>query len=104
MPNSDDRDTEQRPVHPNINESIIDAIKGKNYVTLLMRDHREESGEPHIYGKRGGRPTLLLYNWENDPTWQIVDVTEVEAVKIWLDEHFEKREIPPEFNPNRSTH
>jgi hypothetical protein len=47
---------------------------------------------------------LLLYNGENDPTWQLVDVRDVEAVKIWLDEYCEKREIPPESNPDRSTH
>ena len=104
MPKRGDRETEQRPIHPNIHQSIIEAIRGKNYVTLVMRDHSEESGEPHIYGKRGGAPMLLLYNGENDPTWQIVDVTEVEAVKIWLDEHSEKREIPAEFAPDRSTH
>lgn len=46
-------------VHPTIHQSIIEAIKGKNYVTRVMRDHSEGSGEPHIYGKRGGRPPLL---------------------------------------------
>ena len=60
--------------------------------------------EPHIYGMRDGRPMLLLHNAENDPAWELVDVTEVEQVKIWLDEHFEKREIPPAFNPDRGAH
>ena len=55
MPKGDDRDIEQRPVHPNIHQSILEATKGKNYVTPVMRDHSEESGEPHIYGTRGGR-------------------------------------------------
>jgi hypothetical protein len=36
MPERPDRDIEQRPVHPNIHQSIIVAIKGKNYVTLLI--------------------------------------------------------------------
>ena len=94
----------KRPIHPNIHESLIQAIKNKNFVTLVLRDQSEGSGEPHVYGQRGERPTLLLYNEENDPTWQFVDVIEVEAVKIWLDEHFEKREIPAVFDPDRSTH
>jgi hypothetical protein len=47
---------------------------------------------------------VLLYNGETDPTWQLVDVTDVESVKIWLDENFEKREIPTEFNPDWNTH
>ena len=36
--------------------------------------------------------------------WEPVDITEVEQVKIWLDEHFSKRELPPEFDPDRKTH
>ena len=40
----------ERPIHPNIHESLIQAIKNKNFVTLVMRDHTEESGEPHVYG------------------------------------------------------
>ena len=102
MPKGDDRDIEQRPVHPNIHQSILEATKGKNYVTPVMRDHSEESGEPHIYGTRGGRSMLLLYNAENEPQWETVEVTQVESVKIWLDEHFEKREIPAEFDPTRA--
>ena len=94
----------ERPIHPNIHESLVQAIKNKNFVTLVMRDQSEESGEPHVYGQRDAHPMVLLYNGENDPTWQLVDVTEDEAVKIWLDEHFEKREIPPAFNPDRSMH
>jgi hypothetical protein len=94
----------ERPIHPNIHESLAHAIKNKNFVTLVMRDQSEESGEPHVYGQRDGHPMVLLYNGETDPTWQLVDVTEIEAVKIWLDEHFEKREIPAEFAPDRITH
>ena len=45
----------ERPIHPNIHESLVQAIKNKNFVTLVMRDHREESGEPHVYGQRDGR-------------------------------------------------
>ena len=40
----------ERPIHPNIHESLIQAVKNKNFVTLVMRDHTEESGEPHVYG------------------------------------------------------
>jgi len=28
----------------------------------------------------------------------------VGRVKIWLDEHFSKREPPPEYDPDRETH
>jgi hypothetical protein len=90
----------ERPIHPNIHEPIMQAIKGKNYVTLVMRDHTEESGEPHVYGQRDGHPMVLLYNGETDPTWQLVDVRDVAQVKTWLDEHFSKRELPPEYDPN----
>ena len=93
-----------RPLHPNIHESLIQAIKNKNFVTLGMRDQSEESGEPHVYGLRVGRPMVLLYNAETDPTWQLVDAGDVAQVKIWLDEHFSKRELPPEFDPDRETH
>ena len=72
-------------------------------MTLVLHDH-ESSGEPHLYGVRDGRPMLLLYNGENDPQWDLVDDTDVERVKIWLDEHFSKRELPPEFDPDRDTH
>ena len=43
-------------------------------------------------------------NAENDPAWEPVDVTEVEQVKIWLDEHFSKRGLPPAFDPDRDAH
>ena len=94
----------ERPIHPNIHESLVQAIKNKNFVTLVMRDHREESGEPHVYGQRDGHPMVLLYNGETDPMWQLIEVREVEQVKIWLDEHFSKRELPPEYDPDRETH
>ena len=84
----------ERPIHPNIHESLVQAIKNTNFVTLVMRDQSEESGEPHVYGQRDGHPMVLLYNGETDPTWQLIEVREVEQVKIWLDEHFSKRELP----------
>ena len=87
-----------------IHESLIQAIKSKNFVTLVMRDQSEGSGEPHVYGQRDGHPMVLLYNGETDPTWQLIEVREVGRVKIWLDEHFSKREPPPEYDPDRETH
>ena len=94
----------ERPIHPNIHESLVQAIKNTNFVTLVMRDRSEESGEPHVYGQRVGHPMVLLYNGETDPTWQLIEVREVGRVKIWLDEHFSKREPPPEYDPDRETH
>ena len=94
----------ERPIHPNIHESLVQAIKNKNFVTLVMRDQSEESGEPHVYGQRDGHPMVLLYNAETDPTWQLIEVRDVEQVKIWLDEHFSERELPPEYDPDRETH
>ena len=93
----------ERPIHPNIHESLVQAIKNTNFVTLVMRDHSEESGEPQVYGQRGGHPMVLLYNGETDPTWQLIEVRDVAQVKIWLDEHFSKRELPPEYDPDRET-
>lgn len=93
--------TTERPVHPNIHESIIQAIQNKNFVTLIMHGH-EMSGEPHVYGMRGGHPMLLLYNEETDPKWNPADVGDVEQVKIWLDEHFNKRELPAEYDPDKN--
>ena len=94
----------ERPIHPNIHESLVQAIKKKNFVTLVMRDQSEESGEPHVYGQRDGHPMVLLYNGETDPTWQLIEVRDIKQVKIWLDEHFSKRELPPEFDPDSGTH
>jgi hypothetical protein len=91
-------------VHPNIHASLIQAIEHKNFVTLVMRDHTEASGEPHVYGKRAVEPMVLLYNSEEDPAWQLVDVRNVAHVKIWLDEHFDKRELPAEYDPDKGTH
>jgi hypothetical protein len=94
----------ERPIHPNIHASLVQAIKNKNFVTLVMRDQSEGSGEPHVYGQRDGHSMVLLYNGETDPTWQWIEVRDVEQVKIWLDEHFSKRELPPEYDPDRETH
>jgi len=94
----------ERPIHPNLHASLVQAIKNTNFVTLVMRDQSEESGEPHVYGQRDGHPMVLLYNGETDPTWQLIEVREVGRVKIWLDEHFSKREPPPEYDPDRETH
>ena len=91
----------ERSIHPNIHESLVQTIKNRNFVTLVMQDQREESGEPHVYGQRDGHSMVLLYNGEADPTWQLIEVRDVERVKIWLDEHFSKRELPPEYDPDR---
>ena len=48
----------ERPIHPNIHESLVQAIKNKNFVTLVMRDQSEESGEPHV--ARGGNGVTWL--------------------------------------------
>jgi hypothetical protein len=45
---------------------------------------------------------VLLYNEETDPQWSLANVREVESVKIWLDEHFTKRELPAECDPDKS--
>ena len=68
-----------------------------------MRDHTEAAGEPHLYGLRGGEPMVLLFNEENDPQWELVEAADIESLKIWLEEHVQKREIPPEFDPDRAT-
>ena len=70
-------------------------------MTLTLRTHTEASGEPHVYGVRAGQPTLLLYNEEAAPKWRLVDVRQVHEVKLWLDQHFTKRELPPEFDPDK---
>ena len=75
----------ERPIHPNIYESLVQAIKNTNFVTLVMRDQSEESGEPHVYGQRDGHPMVLLYNDETDPTWQLIEVRDVKQVKIGID-------------------
>ena len=49
--------------------NITHVQEGHTKYSPLSRDHTEESGEPHIYGMRDGRPMLLLHNAENDPAW-----------------------------------
>jgi hypothetical protein len=89
----------ERPIHPNIRGALLRAMENKNFVTLITHGH-EVSDEPHVYGMRGRHPMLLLFNAETDPHWQMVDVGDVEQVKLWLDEHFSKRELPPEYDPD----
>jgi hypothetical protein len=91
------------PVHPNVHGALFQAIQNKNFVTLSMHGH-EVSGEPHVYGMRGGHPMVLIYNQETEPKWSLANVREVESVKIWLDERFTKREIPSEFDPDKGSH
>jgi hypothetical protein len=43
---------------------------------------------------------LLIYNDETDPTWRLIEVRQIQEVKLWLDEHFTKRQLPAEFNPD----
>jgi hypothetical protein len=96
--------TSERPIHPRIHEPLMRAIKNKNVVSLKLRSWVESVGEPHVYGMRGGRPTLLVYNDKADPPWQFVDVRDIDQVNVWPNEHFEKRELPGEFDPDRDTH
>jgi hypothetical protein len=57
--------------------------------------------EPHIYGKRGGRDTLLVYAYGEIPagtytSWQLVDVSRVADVHRWTDHHsFKGGHFPP---------
>ena len=92
-----------QPVKPHILSALVHAIQQKNFVTLTMRDRTDASGE-HIFGERGGQPTLLLDNEEADPKWRLVDVRQVHEVRLWLDEHFTKRELPAEFDPDKDHH
>lgn len=96
--------TSEQPIHPRIHEPLIQAIKNKNIITLKLRNWIEFVGEPHVYGLRGGQPMLLVYNDQADPAWQMVDVREIDQVNVWFNEHFSKRELPPEFDPDRDTH
>ena len=96
--------TSEQVIHPRIHTALVHAIQDKHFVTLTLRTHTEVSGEPHIYGERAGQPTLLLYNDEAEPKWRLVDARQVHEVKLWLDEHFTKRELPPEFDPDNDNH
>jgi hypothetical protein len=53
----DESYTAQTPVHPNIHGALLEAIQKKNFVMLVMHGH-EVSGEPHVYGMRGGHPMV----------------------------------------------
>jgi len=49
-----------------------------------MRDHTEESGEPHSYGMSDGRAMVLLFNEESERQWELVEAADIDSVKIWL--------------------
>ncbi len=91
----------EAPIHPHIHDPLIAAIQQKQFVTLSMRDQKEVFGEPHIYGLRAGHPTLLVYDEQTDPSWQLIDVREVRDVKTWPN-HFSKRELPADLDPDKN--
>ena len=37
---------------------------------------------------------LLVCDDQADPTWQLIDVGDIDQVKTWINQHFEKRKIP----------
>lgn len=86
-----------------IHRVLVSAIENKLRVTLTLTSGVHISAEPHVYGVRDGQPSLLIYVAKARPVWQLVDATQVDDVET-SDEHFEKRKLPPEFDPDRATH
>ena len=77
------------------------SIQHKQFVTLTLQGQKEVFAEPHIYGVRLGHPTLLVYDDQADPAWQLIDVRQVEDVKTWPN-HFTKRELPASLDPDKN--
>jgi hypothetical protein len=92
--------TTEQPIHPRIHDPLISAIQRKQFVTLNLGEH-QLFAEPHIYGIRGGHPTLLVYDEQADPSWQFIDVRQIEEVKTWPN-HFAKRELPMNLDPDKN--
>ena len=90
-----------QPIQPRIHDPLIEAIRNKQFVTLTLRDHREVFAEPHIYGLRGGHATLLVYDEQVDPVWQMINVHQIDDVKTWPN-HFAKRGLPESFDPDQN--
>ena len=93
--------TIEQPIHPRIHDPLISAIQHKHFVTLTLREHKEAFVEPHIYGLRGDHPTLLVFDEQADPSWQMIDVRQIDEVKTWPN-HFTKRELPADFDPDKN--
>jgi hypothetical protein len=93
--------TTEQAIHPRIHDPLISAIQHKQFVTLKLKEHKEVFAEPHIYGLRAGRPTLLVYDEQTDPAWRFIDVGQIEEVKTWPN-HFAKRDLPTSLDPDKN--
>ena len=63
--------SEAEPSIPSrIHSPLISAIEHKQRVTLTLTTGVDLAAEPHVYGIRGGRPSLLVYLDDPRPTWQ----------------------------------
>jgi hypothetical protein len=93
--------TSERPIHPRIHDPLITAIQHKHFVTLTLGEHKEVFAEPHVYGLRRDHPTLLVFDAQADPPWQLIDVRQIEGVKMWPN-HFTKRELPADLDPGKN--
>jgi hypothetical protein len=89
------------PIHPRIHDPLITAIQHKHFVTLTLGERREVFAEPHVYGLRQNHPTLLVFDAEGNPPWQLIDVREIEGVRMWPN-HFTKRELPSDLDPSKN--
>ena len=45
---------------------------------------------------------LLVCDDQADPTWQLINVRDIDQVKTWINQHFEKRETPAQFDPDKA--
>jgi hypothetical protein len=71
----------------------------------VERETRERHGSsvPVALGfHEAQQPMLLVCDDQADPTWQLINVRDIDQVKTWINQHFEKRETPAQFDPDKA--
>ncbi len=85
-------------------KSIQAAIGERRLVSLLVKD-RWLVAEPHMFGRRekGGGLILLLWCWEPEWGWKILDLSKMGALNTLPLQTFEPRAFPMDLAAKFST-
>jgi hypothetical protein len=97
---------------PEVHRDLITAINCRHPVTITgyapsdQGDERPQYvAEPHMYGERGGEPTVLAYvtggPHGGTSGWTPFHVPAIDHIVIHAEEHFEPRPIPEQFGQVR---
>jgi predicted DNA-binding transcriptional regulator YafY len=81
-PTSDEMSSQAAP-----NPQLVAAIRHKRLIALRFKD-TDRVAEPHDYGVRNGRQTLLAYQLKPETGWRWFEIERISALSVLEEKSF----------------